>query len=185
MTAAGRRELTCLFFRFLFNSHESTVKHHIKDKSDAPLGIEVHEGEDGQLYYNRKIAIDFWDTAGQERFASMHPSYYYRADACILVFDVTRKTTYQNLNNWYTELRNYCETIPCVCIANKIDVDLTVTKKSFAFPTRNNLPFYYVSAADGTNVVSIFENAIQIAWDHKNSGEKDFVSEVLSLLDEV
>ena len=35
---------------------------------------------------NEKIKIDFWDTAGQERFESMHPSYYYRAHACILVF---------------------------------------------------------------------------------------------------
>lgn len=30
----------------------------------------------------------------------MHPSYYYKAHACILVFDVTRKVTYQNLANW-------------------------------------------------------------------------------------
>ncbi len=46
------------------------------------------------------MAVDFWDTAGQERFASMHPSYYFKAHACILVFDVTRKVTYQNLANW-------------------------------------------------------------------------------------
>ena len=48
----------------------------------------------------KKVAIDFWDTAGQERFASMHASYYYKAHACIMVFDVTRKVTYTNLNNW-------------------------------------------------------------------------------------
>lgn len=48
----------------------------------------------------KKVAVDFWDTAGQERFASMHASYYYKAHACILVFDVTRKVTYQNLTQW-------------------------------------------------------------------------------------
>ena len=37
--------------------------------------------------------VDFWDTAGQEKFNSMHPSYYYQAHACIMVFDVTRKQT--------------------------------------------------------------------------------------------
>ena len=132
----------------------------------------------------KRIAVDFWDTAGQERFASMHPSYYHKAHACILVFDVTRKVTYQNLQNWYKELRLYCETIPCICIANKIDVDLNVTSKAFAFPKTHNLPFYFVSAADGTNVVKIFEETVNLAWQYRSSGEKDFVSEVLELLDE-
>jgi hypothetical protein len=48
---------------------------------------------------------DIWDTAGQERFNSMHASYYYRAHACIMVFDVTRKVTYKNLQRWYDELQ--------------------------------------------------------------------------------
>lgn len=130
------------------------------------------------------VAIDFWDTAGQERFASMHPSYYYKAHACVLVFDVTRKVTYQNLQNWYKELRMYCETIPCICIANKIDVDMRVTSKAFAFPQKYNLPFYFVSAADGTNVVKIFEEAVRLAYQYKYSAEKDFVSEVLEMLDD-
>ena len=37
------------------------------------------------------LPSDIWDTAGQERFNSMHSSYYYRANECIMVFDVTRK----------------------------------------------------------------------------------------------
>ena len=35
--------------------------------------------------------MDFWDTAGQERFNNLHPSYFYRAHACVMAFDVTRK----------------------------------------------------------------------------------------------
>lgn len=57
----------------------------------------------------------------------MHPSYYYRAHACVLVFDVTRKITYKNLTDWYGELRQYCEGIPCLLVANKIDVDYNVS----------------------------------------------------------
>jgi GTPase SAR1 family protein len=57
----------------------------------------------------------------------MHPSYYYRAHCCILVFDVTRKITYQHLSDWYKELRDHCENIPCVLVANKIDVDYNVS----------------------------------------------------------
>ena len=44
------------------------------------------------------LAADIWDTAGQDRFNSLHPSYYYRAHACVMVFDVTRKVTYKNLD---------------------------------------------------------------------------------------
>lgn len=51
-----------------------------------------------------KTTVDFWDTAGQESFNRMHPSYYYRAHCCILVFDVTRKVTYQHLADWFVML---------------------------------------------------------------------------------
>ena len=37
------------------------------------------------------------------------------------VFDITRKTTYKNLAEWYKELREYREKIPCIVVANKID----------------------------------------------------------------
>jgi Rab-like protein 2 len=116
------------------------------------------------------------------------------------VFDVTRKVTYQHLSDWYGELRQYCENIPCILVANKIDVDykvrttrphgmdpphgvslfgmigewrggticlsvrcesicmstvVQVTKKSFKFASQYDLPFFFVSAADGTNVVQV------------------------------
>lgn len=99
--------------------------------------------------------IDFWDTAGQEKFSSIHPSYYYQADVCILVFDVTRKQTYVNISHWYEEFRQHCKTVPCIVVANKIDVDYMVTRKTFKFPIKHNLPFFFVSSADGTNVVKV------------------------------
>jgi hypothetical protein len=60
---------------------------------------------------------------------------------------------------------------------------LQVTTKSFAFPSKNGLPFHFVSAADGTNVVKVFNDAVEAAWRYKH-GEKDFVAEVLELLNE-
>jgi small GTP-binding protein len=81
-----------------------------------------------KLESGESSVVDFWDTAGQEAFNRMHPSYYYRAHCCILLFDVTRKVTYQHLADWYKELREYCENIPVVLVANKIDVDYNVRK---------------------------------------------------------
>merc|ERR1711988_2002477 len=139
-------------------------------------------GPDGEL---AEVAIDFWDTAGQERFNSMHPSYYFKAHACILVFDVGRKSTYKNLSQWYTELREHCVSIPTVVCANKIDINKEVTKKAFNFPTKHNLPLFFASAADGTNVVTMFEEAICMGHKYKNSDDADdFMADVMNLLEE-
>jgi Rab-like protein 2 len=150
-----------------------------RHEAQVPAG----EGKDADSK-KKKIKVDFWDTAGQERFQSMHPSYYFRANCCILVFDVTRKATYGNLKKWLGELREYCESIPVICVANKIDVNYKVTQKSFKFPKKHKMPFYFVSAADGTNVVPMFKHAIGSAWDYKQN-PKDFFSEAFELLDDL
>ncbi|XP_028968112.1 rab-like protein 2A, partial [Galendromus occidentalis] len=127
------------------------------------------------------VAVDFWDTAGQERFQKLHASYYHQAHACVLVFDVTRKITYKNLQKWYEELRLQRPTIPCICVANKIDADYDVTKKSFSFPLKHNMPIFYVSASDGTNVVKLFNEAIRAALQYKKN-PTDFVDNILEEL---
>ncbi|KAL8008904.1 putative small GTP-binding protein [Plasmopara halstedii] len=188
-SAAGKSKLV---ERFMMNEYEprqlSTFALTLYRKD-----VEVI-GENGK----RIVKVDLWDTAGQERFSSMHPSFYYGATACILVritftlrlrflnhvvqvFDVTRKVTYQNLANWYKELREYCENIPCFLVANKIDVDMNVTSKKFKFAETHDLNFSFVSAADGTNVVKVFNEAIEAAWKFKQEGG-DFMSDVLDLL---
>ncbi|KAG5470586.1 hypothetical protein LSCM1_01831 [Leishmania martiniquensis] len=136
--------------------------------------------EDGE-----EVDVDIWDTAGQERFATVHPSYYHDAHACILVFDSTRKATYKNLEKWLSEMRNYREHIPCIVACNKIDTDPSVTTKSFAFAEKHSFPLYYVSAADGSNVVQLFENAISTAAAYKkNPAKDDFMTQVIGMLKE-
>ena len=169
-SAVGKSKLV---ERFLMDDY------HPRQRSTYALTLYRHLAQvDGA-----EVKVDFWDTAGQERFASMHPSYYYRAHACVLAFDVTRKSTYQHLSQWYKELRTYCENIPVVLVANKIDVDYKVTKKKFNFSKKHKLPFFFVSAADGTNVVKMFQEAIKMAWQYKQ-GSTDFLAEVMELLDD-
>lgn len=139
---------------------------------------DFEESETGE-----RVNCDIWDTAGQERFASMHPAYYHDAHACILVFDITRKPTYKNLEKWLGELRNYREFIPCIVACNKIDTDPTVTSKAFAFATKHSFPLHYVSAADGTNVVQLFEHAISLGAEYKKHPKKeDFFAQVIEIL---
>ncbi|KAM5253823.1 rab-like protein 2B isoform 3-T10 [Hipposideros larvatus] len=98
------------------------------------------------------------------------------------VFDVQRKVTYKNLHNWYTELREFRPEIPCIVVANKIDADIKVTQKSFNFARKFSLPLYFVSAADGTNVVKLFNDAIRLAVSYKQNSQ-DFMDEVLQELE--
>ncbi|KAK6645406.1 Rab-like protein 2A [Polyplax serrata] len=128
------------------------------------------------------VTVEFWDTAGQDTFKSMHPSYYHGAHCCILVFDATRKVTYKNLPNWLKELREFRPNIPVLCAANKIDANAEATQKSYAFPQKNNLPFYYVSASDGTNVVRLFKDAIEAAVDSKKNST-DITDQIIEELE--
>ncbi|NP_001341356.1 rab-like protein 2A isoform 11 [Homo sapiens] len=98
------------------------------------------------------------------------------------VFDIQRKVTYRNLSTWYTELREFRPEIPCIVVANKIDADINVTQKSFNFAKKFSLPLYFVSAADGTNVVKLFNDAIRLAVSYKQNSQ-DFMDEIFQELE--
>lgn len=168
-SAVGKSKLMERFLIDGYKPHQS---------STYALTLYQYDTEvDGQ-----KVAVDLWDTAGQERFNSLHSSYYHQAHACIMVFDATRKITYKNLNNWLKELREYRPNIPCLCAANKIDADISMTKKSFNFPQKHKMPFYFVSAAEGTNVVRLFKDAVRAAVGYKLHST-DFLDEVMKELE--
>lgn len=152
----------------------------------------AHPTTPGQI-----ITVEFWDTAGQERFQRMHPSYYAGAHCCILVFDITRKITYKNLETWYDEwIGHRGSGVPIIVCANKIDVDPSRAKKSFGFIQKireargedEETPFYCGSASDGSNVVGMFKEAIKRAVKYKEfgapPGKETFVDEVLRFMEE-
>ncbi|KAG5442627.1 Rab-like protein 2A [Clonorchis sinensis] len=168
-SAVGKSKLV---ERFLMNDF------HPQQLSTYAVTLYKHKAE----VDNRRISVDFWDTAGQERFQSMHASYYYQAHACIFVFDVTRKITYKNLPKWYEELRQYRPDIPCLCIANKIDADMTMTNKTFNFAKKNKMALYFVSASNGTNVVRAFRDAIRAAVAYKESAT-DIMDQIMEELE--
>ncbi|XP_064139301.1 rab-like protein 2B isoform X4 [Loxodonta africana] len=60
--------------------------------------------------------------------------------------------------------------------------DIKVTQRSFNFARKFSLPLYFVSAADGTNVVKLFNDAIRLAVSYKQNS-RDFMDEVLQELE--
>jgi predicted GTPase len=84
--------------------------------------------------------------------------------------------------------------MPVIIVANKIDMDPSRASKTFQFVEKRrmerggDLPFYFVSAADGSNVVSIFNEAIQKGYVYKQKMRKGevgtFVDEVLQFIED-
>ena len=79
------------------------------------------------------VRLQLWDIAGQERFTSMTRVYYRRASACLILFDVTQPNSFHNAAKWKKDLDSKCfnssgENIPCVLVANKIDLPMKVEK---------------------------------------------------------
>jgi Rab-like protein 2 len=60
---------------------------------------------------------------------------------------------------------------------------LDVTKKSFSFPKKHDMPLYFVSAADGTNVVRLFRDAIRLANAYRAGDTPDFIDQILRELE--
>lgn len=73
--------------------------------------------------YLSYIVITLQDTAGQERFRTLTPSYYRGAQGVILVYDVTKRSTFAKLDMWLNELETYSTRTDIVkmLVGNKID----------------------------------------------------------------
>lgn len=75
---------------------------------------------------NTIVRLQLWDIAGQERYGNMTRVYYKEAVGAFVVFDVTRKNTFDSVDNWKSDLDSKVQLpdgspIPCVLLANKCD----------------------------------------------------------------
>ena len=76
---------------------------------------------------SKTVKITIWDTAGQERFRTLTSSYYRGAHGIMLVYDVTRKHTLSQLQQWLEEVEQYCgsnsKEVVKLLVGNKKDMD--------------------------------------------------------------
>lgn len=75
---------------------------------------------------NKRIKLTVWDTAGQERFRTLTSSYYRGAQGVVMVYDVTRRDSFDNLEQWLKEVKLYSpnngEGVVKLLVGNKIDL---------------------------------------------------------------
>jgi small GTP-binding protein len=118
------------------------------------------------------IKIQFWDTAGQERFRSIIRSYYRLAASVIIVFDLTRRSTFESIDRWINELRDNIhyniEDVELLLVGNKCDLaGREVTKEEIEkVCEKYNLTYVETSAKDNINIQESFQELAERVHDH-------------------
>merc|ERR1712106_1181588 len=72
----------------------------------------------------KQIKLQIWDTAGQEAFRSITRSYYRGAAGALLVYDITRRDTFNHLTTWLEDARQHSNSnMVIMLIGNKSDLE--------------------------------------------------------------
>jgi Ras-related protein Rab-14 len=98
----------------------------------------------------QKIKLQIWDTAGQERFRAVTRSYYRGAAGALMVYDITRRSTFNHLSRWLTDTRSLTNPSTVIfLIGNKADLEASreVTyEEAKQYADENGLMFAETSA---------------------------------------
>ncbi|XP_054011605.1 ras-related protein Rab-43 [Hylaeus anthracinus] len=114
------------------------------------------------LIDNKKVKLQIWDTAGQERFRTITQSYYRSANGVIVVYDITKRSTFLSLQHWVEEVRRYTSShVLLVLVGNKCDLEsLREVERGEADVLCQYLPevlqVVETSAKENTNIDSVF-----------------------------
>lgn len=117
---------------------------------------------------SKTIKAQIWDTAGQERYRAITSAYYRGAVGALLVYDISKHQTYENVTRWLKELRDHADSnIVIMLVGNKSDLRhlrAVPTEEAKQFASENNLSFIETSALDASNVELAFQNILTGAF---------------------
>ena len=151
---------SCIMLRFSSNQfreeHELTIW--------VEFAIKFYEIK------NKNIKIQIWDTAGEEAFQSITKNYYKNAIGALLVYDITKKSSFDHLKNWLDNIReNSSRNIKIILIGNKTDLEdkREVTfQEGEEFAKNNGLFFLETSAKNFTNINESFNKLTEEIYDN-------------------
>jgi Ras-related protein Rab-7A len=143
------------------------------DKYLTTLGVDF--ASHSLILDGKEIFIQIWDVAGQDIFSSIRSSYFQGAKGALIVFDVTRPETFENLlEKWIRPFFNSLDDKPPIAVlGNKSDLTnerklnhepgLELVKKiKNEFELENDVPYFETSAKEGVNVNAAFESITRI-----------------------
>ncbi|KAF9597864.1 hypothetical protein IFM89_021949 [Coptis chinensis] len=146
-SAVGKSQLLARFSRNEFNLD-----------SKATIGVEFQTRT--LVIDHKTVKAQIWDTAGQERYRAVTSAYYRGAVGAMLVYDMTKRQSFDHVARWLEELRGHADkNIVIMLIGNKSDLGTlrsVSTEDAKEFAQRENLFFMETSALEATNVETAF-----------------------------
>jgi len=145
---------------------------------DMTIGVEF-----GHRYVDiegEHIKLQIWDTAGQEAFRSITRAYYRGATGALLVYDITRRASFDRLAQWLMDARQNAQpNMVIMLIGNKCDLDRREVsfEEGAWFARQNGLFFMETSAKTGQNVESAFLDTAKQIYESLQAGLFDMSSD--------
>ena len=139
--------------------------------SKATVGVEF--GTKNFKIENNIVKVQIWDTAGQERYRSITNAYYKGAKGSLLVYDITNKKSFDDLDKWILDLKtNGDDNLSLILLGNKSDLE---DKRVISTEEGKNKAEFYkssfleTSALNGNNIQEAFNELIMDVY--KNNHE--------------
>ena len=159
------------------------ISNEYNPNSQSTIGVEL--STKNYIFDNNEVKVQIWDTAGQEKYRSITSSYYKGAQGCLLVYDITRKETFDNIDKWFSELKNSSNSdITAILIGNKCDLSnerKVTTEEAQKKAKLLNMAFMETSALDGSNIDKAFSELVSNVY-QKN--KQNFNNEIKVILED-
>lgn len=112
----------------------------------------------------KTVKAQIWDTAGQERYRAITSAYYRGAVGALLVYDITKRQTFDNVQRWLRELRDHADSNIVIMMAgNKSDLShlrAVAEEDGHALAEREGLSFLETSALEAINIEKAFQTIL-------------------------
>eukprot|EP01098_Paradermamoeba_levis_P017059 TRINITY_DN956_c0_g2_i1.p1 TRINITY_DN956_c0_g2~~TRINITY_DN956_c0_g2_i1.p1 ORF type:complete len:223 (-),score=44.66 TRINITY_DN956_c0_g2_i1:189-857(-) len=166
---------SCLLLQF--------TDHRFQTVHDLTIGVEF--GARMITLDGKPIKVQIWDTAGQESFRSITRSYYRGAAGALLVYDITRRETFNHLAGWLEDARSHSNpNMTIILVGNKNDLDsrrAVSTSEGEQFAKENGLVFLETSAKTAANVEEAFLATARQIYNKIQSGVIDVSDETYGI----
>ena len=164
---------TCILNRYFHNEFQENLL--------STIGIDFQTKF--FRFENEKIKVNYIDTAGQEKFRAISVNYLKGTDGVILLFDITKRDTFDLLETWLKELKDTNKVdVSKVLIGNKSDL---AEERKVTFEEANNLAqimkctYYEASAKTGENITEALDEIARISFIESSNREERVDSIVL------
>ena len=130
-----------------------------------------------ELNDGTKVKVQLWDTAGQESFKSLAMTYYRKAYGILLLFDVTKRSSFIACKNYLEEVRiNSDKNCVIYLIGNKIDLsnERQITKEEGEnFAEKEKIEYIETSAVKNLKVSEVFTSLLNDIYQNKKEENKN------------